>query len=55
MMKSFLILAAGIVLGYKLHDRRDQSIEKITNAVSDKTDQVWAAATDYIRKPGSAN
>lgn len=44
-----LIFAAGIVAGYALHNRRDQSIEKIANAVTDKTGKAWASATDYIR------
>lgn len=54
-MSKILIFAAGVVTGYALYKNREQPIEKIANAVTDKTGKAWASATDYIRNNDSDN
>ncbi len=54
-MSKILIFAAGVVAGYALHNRRDQSIEKIADAAFEKSGKVWASATDYVRNVTDTN
>jgi len=34
-MRSVLVCAAGIILGYTLHSKKDQSIDSIANGIVD--------------------